>query len=624
VLFLTGLPDSTAYVFDRKRRTFFRAQGRRNNEVRHFLNAVSLPCQLADSLVLDQVSIGEEMVSAVIRDVRGKIIGLRGVRAQAEKKWRREHGLPETPVAGSDIDDPRSPHPTDWGPITPASYAVDADAIWIGLAPERSIYLDFALGGILRVDRRTNRVTVVEDSSILHSHISQIEPSGDGYLIISDANVLRFDPRTMRATRTSLAGDARELIVENDTVFVAGTGRMTVASLVDGGVLSRGFRLEIRKDSIQYAPADTTIAPSWDTLAIIGAAERLRIRRLNDWLKTAHKIVRAEGLEYFYPGDRVSEVVPVDEADSAVSEDYPREGPNAIVVVGLDDRRLRPFLREALLEHSSYAHLDITKILLAGSDTAAVPFLRVALKNMTGPYQAELATALALLGDSTGNRWIHAALLDTLHAVGTLDTLEHIHSFTFEAAARVRDPRNVGRLLELSSHPRYGFGATAALLSYRSAELAEKLFARAARNDSMGVLAQFLDFIVGDSTFPMTSTLRDSIRSGAVRLLYHHEPRWRYSGAHALGKFADPADLPALIGALTIDEFSYPYAVVELVRLTGTGSAAMPNGKGSPVERAAAQRWWQAWYAAHRNGLKLEPRPPSDPEVISMWMKLNR
>jgi hypothetical protein len=225
--------------------------------------------------------------------------------------------------------------------------------------------------------------------------------------------------------------------------------------------------------------------------------------------------VKPLALEVYDPGDRITVAVSMeDTGDSERADDEP---PTAIIVTGLEHPSLRPFLHEALLRPTSYADVSIAKILLFERDTSAIPYLRVALKNRKDAYRAELAAALALLGDSVGNTWIHAALLDTLHSAGTLDTAEKIHSFTFEAAAKLRDPQNVSRLLELSTHPVYGFSATWALLEYRSSEIAERLLARLVRQKLKPLLARFLE-TVKDPTFPMTDSLRDSVNKAAQLL----------------------------------------------------------------------------------------------------------
>jgi hypothetical protein len=576
----------------------------------------------ADSLTVSQVQLSEELYSYVLEDPRGKRIALRGPRVEAEKRWRRAHGLREIPVVENDDEDPRLPHPTDWAPIETFSYAADSNAIWLGLRNNRDLYLDFALGGLLRIDRKTRRVTVVEDSAIMHTTIVQIEPARDGFLLIADGDVLHFDPATMRTKDLGISSSATELLLANDTVFVAGQGQIIVADLKSGKRSTRGFRIEAAGDSMYYALADSTIRPSWDTLAILGAAEKFGIKHIESFLKAAHGIVKADALEYYYPGDRISGLEPVESADSASDPEYPRSGPNAIIVTGLENPKLRQFLREALLENTPYAHAAIAKILVTEADTGATPFLRAALAKLKNP---ELAIALAQLGDTTGNAWIHAALLDTLHSAGTLDTAEKIHPIYFEAAAKLRDPRNVSRLLELSGHPRYGYMATNALLAYRSSEIASRLLPRIIGADSMMVLNNFMDVMAGDSLFPLTPSLRDSVRSLARRLVFHLEQRWRRSPVLVLRRLGEAEDLPVLIAALTLDQFTYGFAVEALVELTGTGAAAMPDGNYPPVaQRAQAQRWWTEWYRTHSRNFKRASKTEADREAMLMVQKLNR
>jgi len=624
-LFITNSVDSTAYGFDRRKHRFFRTKAVRDLDPYHRANAATYTIMIADSLTITQVQLSEELYSYVLEDPRGKRIALRGPRVEAEKRWRRAHRLPETPVIENDDEDPRNPHPTDWSPVETFSYAADSNAIWLGLRNERDLYLDFALGGLIRIDRKTRRVTIVEDSAIMHASIIQIEPVRDGFLLIADGSVLHFDPATMRARDLRISPNAIELLVANDTAFIAAEDAIIVADLKSGKRTSRGFRVEAIGDSVHYALSDTTMQASWDTAAIIGVAERFRIKHKEAFIKAARGIVKADALEYYYPGDRISGLEPVENADSASDSDYPRSGPNAVMVTGLEHPKLRQFLRDALLEQNQNEQVAIAKILVTEADTGATPFLRAALASRKDAYRAELATALAALGDTTGNAWIHASLLDTLHSAGTLDTAEKIHPFTFEAAGKLRDPRNVSRLLELAAHPLYGFSATHALLEYRSSDIAERLLPRIVGADSGMVLNHFMDVMAMDTLFPLSVSLRDSVRALARRVIYQPDQRWRRSAVLVLQRLGDTEDLPALIGALTLDQFTYGFAAMALVELTGTGAAIMPDGNYPPLaQRAQAQRWWAEWYRTHQRAFRRAPKAQADAESFLMSEKLRR
>jgi hypothetical protein len=375
---------------------------------------------------------------------------------------------------------------------------------------------------------------------------------------------------------------------------------------------------------VTYEVADKSSGVSYDSLAILGVAERLNIRQLNEWMKAAHKKVHATALEYYYPGDNFSSYVPIEQLDSASFDNAEAIGPNAVLAEGFEHPALRRFLRQPLLEPTAgYSHIDIAGILLAVNDTAATPFLRVALANWDGSYAAVLAKTLALLGDTVGNHWIHAALLDTPRVSVTVDSGDRIHPFTFEAAGAVHDPRNISRLLDLSVHPRYGSLATAALLEYRSPAIAQKLLSRISHQDSMIILAGFIRRMAEDTTFPMPPTLRDSVATAAAELLYSSDQRWRVTGVRALEQHARAADLPALIGALTLDKYTYGAAVVALVELTGAGVEAMPKGYGTDADHAAAQRWWLAWYESHRTTFTRQPKEATRTRAAAMQQKLD-
>jgi hypothetical protein len=621
-IFMTSVTSDPAYFYDRTQHRFTRGAAERGSDVPHSDNARSIPdLHLADSLVLQAIIIGDNLRTAIINDGRARTIALRGPRVTAEKQWRRMRGMRETPAPPED-DDYRHLYVQDWGPVFPLSYAVDDNAVWVGLE-HSDFYKELALGGMLRIDRKSRRVSTVTDSLVMHASVSQIEPAEDGFLLIADGRVLRFDARTMRAVDTRWSDEAMELRVAGDTVFIAGRGSITIASLKSGKAIHKGFQLTVANDSVTYEVVEKTPDTSYDTLAILGVAQRLNIRKLNEWMKAARGKVRATALEFYYSGNNFSNFVPIEFLDSTMVDNAETIGPNAIMAEGFEHPSLRPFLRQALLEpDAAYSQLDIARILLSVNDTAATPFLRVALANRKDSYAAVLAKTLALLGDTVGNRWIRAALLDTTRDSATPADGDRIHSYTFEAAGAVRDPQNVSHLLDLSVDPQYGPRATAALLEYQSAEIAQELLSRISHQDSMITLEGFMRRMAEDTTFPMPPTLRDSVAAAATALLHASDDRWRTTAVAALAQHARPVDLPAIIGSLTLDKYTYGAAVFALVELTGTGVDAMPKGYGSDADRAAAQRWWSSWYESHRNDLRLRSKAETLVEAAAMRRKL--
>jgi len=171
-------------------------------------------------------------------------------------------------------------------------------------------------------------------------------------------------------------------------------------------------------------------------------------------------------------------------------------------------------------------------------------------------------------------------------------------------------------------HPYYGPAATETLLKYRSSAIAQQLLARVSRQDSMKIVARYMQVMADDSIYPMTRALRDSVARAATQLVYASDARWRTTALLAIAQRAELSDVPALIGALTLDENSYAVAVVALVELTGDGFEAMPKGRGSSADRAAAQRWWSAWYETHR-GFKTRSRNETQAQVAAMRRRLD-
>ena len=622
-------PDSSAYAFDRRNRRFARVRFAAAIQEPLRANNARSPVgqRLTDSLSLDEVRLEDGTPTTVVRTAGGRAIGLRSVRVAAERRWRARNRLPAWPRREGEEDYyPHAPNPTDWAPVDPLAVAVDSQAVWIGLQHMSSIYLDFALGGLLRVDRRTHRVTVVEDPALLHASVTQIEPVPGGYLVVADGVVLRFDPARLRTSPLPGAPSAQELLFANDTLFIADGPRITVVDQRSGRALRKGFRLTLAGDSLVYALADSTVEPGWDFLAAAGTAYELGIRRMGDWMRAAVGVVRPAALEYYFPGDRVNYVVGIDSvrSDGGVPEEE-LEGPNGLFVEGLTQPALRPFLREALLSAQWYTRLTVAKLLLDAADTAATPFLRVALDSTPYPHNAELAVALALLGDSAGHRWVRTALADTLRPSASGDSAQRVHHFVFDAAARVRDPANVPRLLALARDDRYTQGATGALLAYPSADVWRRLLAALTTSDSTQALSAFFGAVASDSAgITFDAALRDSARAAARRAMRWPPNHYRENAVRVLVRFGDGADLPHLIAALTVDEYAYNSAVRGLVELTGEGVDAMPTGNGTPVTRLAAQRWWMEWHERHRAGFRRASPQAAQAALAAMHTKLYR
>jgi hypothetical protein len=238
--------------------------------------------------------------------------------------------------------------------------------------------------------------------------------------------------------------------------------------------------MEVRNDGIVYELADSTIAPSWDTLAVISAGQTLGIRRMRDWMRAAIGVVRPIGLEYYYTGDRYTGVVPINDPDTVEAEWEDRRGPTGIIFAGFTDPLVRPFLRQSMLERQSRSHDFAAKVLAAVHDTAAIPFLRASLKNDEEGFRPSILDAMISLGDI----------------------------------------------------------------------------------------------------------------AGVIGVLTH----------------------PSMYGS----------AVLQLVRLAGTGVDAMHDGYGTPAQRAQAQRWWMNWYEKNRGKIQPVPNAKADSLATAMVEKLKR
>ena len=599
--------DGGAYVFNRRTRSFARVrapegmQGSLNIRTFSHLDE-GMP--LVDSLALVMVELPDGNRSHVVRVAGKRTIGLRGVRVAAEQRWRRARGLSPTP----EFIDEAVPHaPEDWSPVDVMSFAVDSAAVWLGLYWPEGSYHDFALGGLMRLDRRTHGVSVVADTSLMHASIRQIVADGKGgYLLQLDGTIARFDTSTRRSRRVAVpVANVQQMALANDTLFIAGASEIAVMDLQSNAVVSRGFRLELVGDSAVYALVDSTVEPSLAFRAALGVAEKYRIAPLGAWMRAALPMVKPVALEYFFPGDRQSLRFALDStgtaAELSVYTEETLEGPTGLYVDNLTHPALRPFLRGALRYNDMYGSSEIVGLLVAGGDTGAAPYIRAVLDSTPYPYSADVARALAMLGDSTGFLWIRRALVDSMRPSASGDPNRPIHHFVINAAGAAKDPANVPRLIELLIDPRYSGGIGNLLRGYHSPEILERALSAAARAPDPAGLRDILGAIAADtSALVMAPGVRDSARAIARRLMRGTPPGLEAYAAEILTRYADVQDFPVLIEALGRDTATYSVAVQALVQLAGTGVDAMPVGIGTPATRAAARRWWTSWYERSR------------------------
>ena len=229
-----------------------------------------------------------------------------------------------------------------------------------------------------------------------------------------------------------------------------------------------------------------------------------------------------------------------------------------------------------------------------------------------------------MLGDSVGILWVRTSLTETLRPSARLDPAARVHHFVFDAAAELQDEGSVPRLLEMLRNEAYERTAIGALLRFRSPAVWRRL-PSAVGSVGGWPLDALLRSVASDS-LPVFDEpdFRDSVRALARRTMLGADARLKAAAAGVIVRYARADDIPALIGALTRDAESYEAAVLALVRVAGSGDEAMPRGKGTSAERARAQRWWTAWYAARRATFRPAPKEQADAAWYRMSEKLRQ
>lgn len=624
--------DSIAYTFDRASHRFARAR-RPASLIDDLLPGEPLVPRSGSSAGEDDVALGDSLRLASIRLADGtasavvrfghRTIGLRAPRIAAERRWRTARGLRATPLPPSpDEYERNAPMATDWSAIRVISYAADSTAAWIGTEHDEHFDGEFALGGLLRVDRRTGAVEVVTDSLLLHAAIAKIVPWRGGYLVLTFGrapSLLFFDPKTRQARALPLPARVApfDFVIANDSAWFAAGDAIAAMDLRTGAAVVRGVSLSLAGDSIVYALADSTVQPRHALWAAIGAADALGVSRPADFVRLAVNLLHVTGVEYYSEGDRQPYTFEVNDSAAAPDSDevasFELRGPYAFLLAGLEAPALRPYLYESLRKRS-YASDVVIEVLIAAHDTAAIPELRAALDSAHGDDGASVAFALGLLGDSTGNRWVRNALDGTAPS-----------SSVIYAVRRLRDVTMVPRLRALTHDTLYGGGALYALLDY--ADTAAWRAAAIEATHDVPVYARWALFsgVINDTIgLSMDPVVRDSVRAIARRTVESRDAPIMSAATAALAHYGFVDDLPALIGALGADSASYTHAVLALARITGAGTDSMPAHYGTRASRAAAQRWWHRWYLQHRANFVPASRRDGELAWTKMFDKIYR
>lgn len=624
-----------AYRFDRRTRAFSRGPLPTDDIGRNPGSVVPWAddrVHVVDSAYLETVRLDDGRPSWVMR-VGNTIIPLRGPRVAAERAWRAAHGLRPTPARRSlDEVEPYQPVPSnDWAPVEVHAFHVDSQAIWLGTATgDPQEYGEFALGGLLRVDRLTRAVAVITDSLLMHATVIQIVRTSPRQMILltrptdstKTSGLFSFDLASRQVRSLTLPGGfvAEHIAIAGDTIFAALGESFAVIERSTGRATVRSQRLDVVGDSVIFSPAESLVEPSWDFLGAVAMAKSLGVK-VGEFVTAARGALKAVGLVYGAPGDRTTVTTRIEgsdtDADSALMYYSEVTGPHEIELEGLDHPRLRPLLRDVLRAGNLYWATQIARIILATNDTASIPDLKVALARSTDWSAALLAASLAQLGDSTGRAWIRRALADTTRADPS--GARPIHHFVFEAAGDAKDPDNVPRLMALLRDPAYSVSASRSLAAYNNAETWYHLLGALRQNVSPAATRQLLFHIRDDSSATLRSPLvHEQLRALAREALVGADTSSRDVAAEVIAVHGTVADIPILIAQLGAGEQAYRRAVLALVRLAGSGDEAMPRGSGTAAERLAAQTWWSAWFERSRTTFRAASRDAGG----SAWMRM--
>ena len=647
--------DSSAWVFDRLRRSFDRISHAAlpfETSAPYDISDQTLYGErytLEDSLVLATADVPGIPRSNVLR-WGGRTIALRGPRVAAERRWRLAHGLSAKPRRPSQEDEgPSSPRivVSDWGPIQVTTVARDSQATWVGLRNDRDLFGEFALGGLLRVDRRTRAVSVVTDSLLLHTSVVALLPWRGQYVALlnpgdwADSSTLAFfDPRSRHARRIGLPRDIApyDVTISGDTAWIAAGKDIAVLDLTSGRVERRGFRLAVHGDTITYDLADRTRQPPLQFAAAVALSRELGVPDIGALIRAATRAVTVDAFQVYDAEARFPETI--DRDTSAAADGAMLANASGLVLGGLESPVLRPFLYEAMRVARTRQSDYIANLFVEAHDTAAIAALHAALDRMdsrdslsTYPFDGAeagpVAAALALLGDSTGVRWARTALglaapADVRRELENHKRSPALENTALDVAGRLRDSvvqeYLIRRLRDSSAD-----WVAARLFDYGTSRAWRGVLENLSTNAGFFALYLVFDRVARDSTGKADDpVVRDGTRERARQVFESGQSPLMQSAGVALARYGNADDLPSIIGAIARDSTAYEAAILTLVRITGDGVDAMPSGAGTLVNRTAAARWWRDWYDAHRTTFRAATRREGELAWIRMHSKLHR
>jgi hypothetical protein len=642
--------DSAAWVFDRRHRTFARvphAQLPFDPRASYDISDIALHDErftLVDSMELASADVGRDIGWSNVLRWRSSTIALRRPRIAAERRWRVTRGLSVNPraVAQETEEYPRwRPAVSDWGPVRVATFAVDSQALWLGLQYEPDLFRDFALGGLLRVDRRSHAVAVVTDSLLMHSTVAALLPWRHGYLVLlgpGDTNsgaLAFFDPTSRHARRIKLPPDLSPtgVALSGDTAWVAAGGDIAVLNLANGGIARRGFRLAVHGDSVTYDLADRTRPPSLALGAAVALAGELGVPDVAALVRAANQVLRVDGFVVYNEDSRFP--MTVDRDTSAGADSAMFEQATGLVLGGLESPVLRPFLHEATRIARSRRLDFIANVFVEAHDTAAVPALRAALDLMDrsdsldvypfdGAEAAPIATALAWLGDSTGIHWARTALGVAKPAEIRRELMNHkrtagLENGAYDVAVRLRDPVVMASLAARVQDTTVQYWVVARLLDYETDSAWRAAMVNLWSHTTDATLDLVFRRTAQDSSgLANEPFVRDSTRALARRVFESGRHLVMGVAGTVLARYGNVDDIPSIIGGIERDSTAYEEAVLTLVRITGEGVDAMPRGVGTRATRTAAAQWWHQWYDVHRESF----RPATRQEGFLAWERM--
>ncbi|HYU02069.1 MAG TPA: HEAT repeat domain-containing protein [Gemmatimonadales bacterium] len=476
--------------------------------------------------------------------------------------------------------------------------------VWFGLNGGFSGGLG-GLGGLVRFNRKTGRVESVWTDELLQAPVTGLAVSDDalwvgttkgGYGQPGRVGLLRYDLKTSTwrrytAENSALPGNLISVIAaDGDRLWVATENGIGALDTRTSAWTVWSFALGLDGDTVVHELVEGRRPPDDVRAGIFALMLRLQVTAREPFLRACLGVAT----------DRFAALTrSEDRADT-------------LAIAALAQPPLVPFLVTALGRTGEPRYLAASALGRL-RDPQLIPTLRAALDSSAPAGTGAVATALGLLGDSAGYRWMRSHL----YVGGGWNVLEFVR-----AAARLRDRGSISQLATLLRIGPRGdaYAALAAIGTPEAWRTIAKEVAYPAEKRRL-----FEDFLHPPPAMPVPdSAFRAALGANATVIATNSDDPIdvRQLAAEVVVRLGRMDAASRLLGYYRRSQDDYRLGNEILIRLTGIDAVPAPPAADS-TQRERAYVFWSQWLRAQWHtktaaGMRAVPLQQGD-AALERW-----